>query len=259
MEYLLVGAVALLTSLLTFFSGFGVGTILTPAFVFFFPIEVAVAMTAIVHFLNNVFKFGLTYKHINKSTLLRFGLPAIPFAILGAMILTSFSDKNTLLASFTFFGYTFKVFLVQLIIGGLMLFFAISEVYPSFKKNTIKKNHLIIGGIISGFFGGLSGHQGALRTMFLIKSNLTKEGFIATGIAIACLVDIGRLSVYFSKIKGTNITDNVGIIATATLSAFVGAYFGKKLLKKITINTIQYMVSFLIAITSILLIFGVIS
>ncbi|MBL4592191.1 MAG: sulfite exporter TauE/SafE family protein [Flavobacteriales bacterium] len=258
MEYFIIGAVSLFTAILTFFSGFGVGTILTPVFVVFFPIEIAIAMTAIVHFLNNLFKVGLTYKNIDKSTLIRFGLPAIPFALLGAWLLVSISKDNLLLANFNIFGLKCEVYLIQLIVGLLMLFFAIAELYPSFKKDTIKQKHLFIGGIISGFFGGLTGHQGALRTMFLIKSGLSKDAFIATGIAIACFVDISRLSIYFSKVQDINIQENIGIITTATLCAFVGAYFGKKLLKKITINTIQYMVSFLIIVISILLIFGII-
>ncbi|MCO6499287.1 MAG: sulfite exporter TauE/SafE family protein [Vicingus serpentipes] len=258
MEYFIIGAVSLFTSLLTFFSGFGVGTILTPAFVLFFPIDIAIAMTAIVHFLNNLFKFGLTYKDIDKAVLIRFGLPAIPLAILGAWLLIALSEKNLLLSQFTFANINCEIHLIQLIVGVLMLFFAIAELFPSFKKDSIKQQHLILGGAISGFFGGLTGHQGALRTMFLIKSGLSKEAFIATGITIACLVDISRLTVYFGKIQKINIQDNLGIILTATLFAFIGAYFGKMLLKKITINTIQYIVSALIGIISILLIFGII-
>ena len=258
MEYLIIGAVSLFTSVLTFFSGFGVGTILTPVFVLFFPIEIAIAMTAIVHFLNNLFKFGLTYKNIDKSVLLKFGLPAIPFALLGAWLLVSISTENTLLSSFTILGFECNVYLIQLIVGLLMLFFAIAEVFPSFKKDTIKHKHLMLGGSISGFFGGLTGHQGALRTMFLIKSGLSKEAFIATGIVIACFVDVSRLAVYFGKVQNINVQENIGIISVATICAFVGAYFGKMLLNKITINTIQYIVSALIAVISILLIFGIV-
>jgi len=258
MEYFIIGLVSLLTSILTFFSGFGVGTILTPVFVIFFPIEIAIAMTAIVHFLNNIFKFGLTYKDIDKSVLIRFGLPAIPFALVGAWLLVSMSSNNILLTSFKLFSLNCEIYLIQLIVGLLMLFFAIAELYPSFKKDTIKNKHLIVGGAISGFFGGLTGHQGALRTMFLIKSGLSKEAFIATGIVIACFVDISRLTIYFGKVENINIQENIGIISVATLSAFVSAYFGKMLLKKITINTVQYIVSALIGVISILLIFGII-
>ena len=76
MEYIIICIVALLGSWLTLFSGFGLGTILLPVFGIFFPIEVAIALTAIVHFLNNVFKLLLLGRHVDKRVLLRFGLPA---------------------------------------------------------------------------------------------------------------------------------------------------------------------------------------
>lgn len=258
MEYAIIATVAFFTSVLTFFSGFGVGTILTPAFVLFFPVDVAIGMTAIVHFLNNVFKLSLTYRDISKAVLLKFGLPAIPFAMLGAWLLINISGHNTLLASFSLFQIDCNVQLIELVIGILMLFFAITELVPVIKNTTLKNNYLLVGGAVSGFFGGLSGHQGALRTVFLIKSGLSKSAFIATGIAIACIVDVSRMGVYFTKIREGIAADNVGIIATATIAAFAGAYLGKKLLNKVTIGVIQYLVSFLIIVISVLLILGLI-
>ena len=87
---------------------------------------------------------------------------------------------------------------------------------------------------------------------------MSKNSFIATGIAIACLIDVTRLSIYFGKIKKIDVQENFLIITVATLCAFIGAYFGKLLLKKVTIHFIQYLVSLLIGIISILLIFGII-
>ena len=45
-------------------------------------------------------------------------------------------------------------------------------------------------------FGGLSGHQGAFRSMFLLKSGLILQRFIATGVVLAVLVDVARMLVY---------------------------------------------------------------
>jgi len=45
---------------LTFFSGFGLGTLLLPLLSLFFPVPVAVASTAVVHLLNNVSKSVLS-------------------------------------------------------------------------------------------------------------------------------------------------------------------------------------------------------
>ena len=56
MDYFLVCFVALIGAALTLFSGFGLGTLLLPIFGLFFPIEVAIIMTSLVHFSNNFLK-----------------------------------------------------------------------------------------------------------------------------------------------------------------------------------------------------------
>ena len=83
MEYLVVAVVALLASTLTFFSGFGLGTLLLPAFALFFPVEQAIAMTAVVHLLNALFKALLIGRHADRGVVLRFGLPAIGAPVSG--------------------------------------------------------------------------------------------------------------------------------------------------------------------------------
>lgn len=62
MDFILTGVVAFLASALTFFSGFGLGTLLLPAFALFLAAPAAVAATAIVHLLNGLFKGILVYK-----------------------------------------------------------------------------------------------------------------------------------------------------------------------------------------------------
>ena len=56
MDILVVALVAFFASSLTLFSGFGLGTILMPAFALMMPVEVAIAATAVVHLANNLFK-----------------------------------------------------------------------------------------------------------------------------------------------------------------------------------------------------------
>ncbi|MFT4526888.1 MAG: putative membrane protein YfcA, partial [Bacteroidia bacterium] len=88
MDFVIIPLVAMLASLLTFFSGFGLGTLLMPVFAIFYPVEVAVALTGVVHLLNNLFKIALVYKNIDLGVALRFGLPAILMALVGAVVLT---------------------------------------------------------------------------------------------------------------------------------------------------------------------------
>ena len=93
---------------------------------------------------------------------------------------------------------------------------------------------------MSGFFGGLSGHQGALRSMFLIKAELSKQAYIATGVGIALLVDITRIQIYWTKYNQSFVLDNGRIIGLATLFAFLGAYLGKKMINKVTMKSVHF-------------------
>jgi uncharacterized membrane protein YfcA len=127
-----------------------------------------------------------------------------------------------------------------------MIIFAFFEIIPVLSRISFGKKMLPIGGILSGFFGGLSGHQGALRSAFLLRTGLTKEAFIATGIVIACIIDVARLFVYTERFAAINFEENYLLLAAATLSAFVGAYLGRRLLKKITMKFVQITVSILL-------------
>jgi uncharacterized membrane protein YfcA len=254
-EFLIISLVALGGSLLTFFSGFGLGTLLTPVFMLCgFSLEVAVSLTAIVHFLNNVFKLGLTFKNINRQIVLRFGLAAIPAAFLGSWLLSEY-HHSLVLASYNLNGKTFHIELFRLLVAIVMIVFALREISPKLNF-TVAPKWLPIGGILSGFFGGLSGHQGALRSSFLIKCRLSKESFIATGIAIACLIDLSRLSIYAEKFAVDNWQKHWPLLLSATLSAFAGALLGKYLLKKVTLTILQYTVSILLILFSFALALG---
>ena len=139
------------------------------------------------------------------------------------------------------------------------MFFSLFELAPQLKNLEFNKKYLPFGGLLSGFFGGLSGHQGALRSAFLIRSGLSKERFIATGVAIACLIDVSRLSVYvqnISQISSEKI--DIQLLVFATLSAFLGAYWGNKILKKITISSVQMVVAVALMIFSVFLALGMV-
>ena len=249
MEIVIISLVAFFAAILTFFSGFGLGTILTPVLVIFFPVETAIALTGVVHFSNNLFKAGLVGKSADKTVLLRFGIPAVIAAFAGAWLLIEIAALPSLL-EYQLWGREMVVTPVKLIIALLLIVFSILEISPYLQKVQFGKDKLILGGILSGFFGGLSGIQGAIRSAFLLKSGLSKEGFIATGVLIACLVDFSRLIVYASSFSVEMLNENLPLLIAATLSAFAGAYLGKRLLKKVTFRSVQLLVAIMLIIIS---------
>src|SRR4030042_5961483 len=97
MHYLVICLAAFLASGLTLFSGFGLGTLLLPVMALFFPIDLAIALTAVVHALNNFFKCWLLGRHADRGIVLKFGLPAVVSALVGARVLLYLSDLPPLL------------------------------------------------------------------------------------------------------------------------------------------------------------------
>lgn len=199
MDYVIICLTAFFGSGLTLFSGFGLGTILIPVFGLFFPIDVTIALTAIVHFLNNLFKLSMLGRYADKQVVLRFGIPSIIAAFAGAYLLTTLSGLNPLM-EYSFLSKMFLVTPVKLTIGVLLIFFALFDIVPALTNIQFDRKYLSLGGLLSGFAGGISGNQGALRSAFLIRANLLKETFIASGVTIACLTDISRLIVYSKEI-----------------------------------------------------------
>lgn len=254
---------ALAVSGLTLFSGFGLGTLLMPVFAIFFPIEIAVAMTAVVHLANNLFKLWLLWRQADIQVAIRFIIPGAITAVIGAYILTKMSDLP-ILKSYTIGTQVFEVEAIKLVVGGLIFLFAMLEFVPSFEAGIkFDKKYLPLGGALSGFFGGLSGHQGALRSAVLIKCDLDKETFIATGVVCAVIVDCSRLIIY-GTIFFTRHFDliieagGISLIGVVTLAAFIGAFTGKRLMKKITLQAVQLIVGTGLLVISIGLITGLI-
>lgn len=257
MEILIISVIAFLVAILTFFSGFGLGTILTPVFMVFFPVELAIALTGVVHFFNNIFKLLLVGKNANKDVLIRFGIPAVIFAFVGSLLLINISDLEPIF-SYSAFGKEIAVFPVKFIISILLMIFALLDLIPAFNNLQFSKDKLPIGGMLSGFFGGLSGNQGALRSAFLIKAGLSKEAFIGTAVVVSTFVDFTRLSVYSTRLLATDLTENIILIVIVTFSGIFGSFIGNKLLKKVTLKFLQVTIAIMLIILSLGLATGII-
>ena len=253
---IVIALVAFFASGLTLFSGFGLGTLLMPVAAIFFPVDIAIAITAVVHLANNMFKLGLLGMEANAAVVLRFGIPALAAAFLGALVLQWLSVMNPLV-EYGFLGDVRQVMPVKLIIGVLIIAFVYIELSKTFATISLDHKFLPLGGLVSGFFGGLSGNQGALRSMFLIKAGLGKEQFIATGVVIAVMVDISRITVYGWDAAASRDLIDWSLVLVATLFAFSGAFIGKRLLQKLTIRSIQWFVSAFLFLVAVGLISGI--
>jgi uncharacterized membrane protein YfcA len=262
MDYVVVCVAAMLASALTLFSGFGLGTLLLPAFAIFFPIPVAVAATAMVHLANNVFKLALVGRRAHAGTVLRFAVPAAAAAFVGAWLLGQLGELPSILAWRSWWGGAHEITWIGVVIAGVMIGFAVLELSPRFDSLSFAPGWIPVGGVISGFFGGLSGHQGALRTAFLSRAGLTKEAFIATGVVSAVVVDVARLGVYgreFYTARFGVIEPRVWwLVGSASVAAFVGAYVGSRLARKVTMRGVRVAVGVMLLVIGVLVGLGVV-
>jgi uncharacterized membrane protein YfcA len=260
MDLALIALVALVAALVTLYSGFGLGTTLLPVFALFFPPTIAVAATAMVHVLNNLFKAGLTWRAVDWGVAWRFGLPAAPAAIAGAWLLSRL-DGAAPLFSVEAYGIRLDPTPAGLTIGLVLIAFAGLEIWPRFQRLQAPPRFLPLGGVLSGFFGGLSGHQGALRSMFLLKTGLGPAAFVATGAALAVLVDLVRLPVYLASLAAAGEDFDaraLQAVGVAVLAAFAGSWLGARLLPKATLALVRLSVAALMALIGTAMALGVI-
>ena len=249
-----IALVCLLGSFATFFSGFGLGTILLPVFSLFFTLETAVLATALVHFANNVFKLSIMSRHIDFNLFKKFGITALLGGCIGAVLLQLLGDLGTFYIFPIWGGKSVSV--IAFLIGLLMLFM----VYFEWKKIKFPFSKaplfLPLGGFLSGLFGGFSGHQGAMRSAFLSKIVMDKHVFVATSTFISFFIDISRISVYSTHVEWQVL--NWRVLLIGAIAAFAGSVLGKKYLKKVSISFVNTIVKVFLTLMAFLILMGIV-
>lgn len=253
---MIIIAAALCGSFLSFFCGFGLGTLLLPAFLIILPAPAAIAASALVHMANNIFKLFLLGRNADRRLILTFGLWSVLGALMGALTL-GYAGGLNMKYTYTLLGYPAEISLLNTIIGMVIIGFSWFELSSVAERGiTMGRNALTAGGLLSGFFGGVSGHQGALRSAFLMRAGLSKEAFMGTRVVCACMVDLTRITVYAGDISTTwqDIPWVYGI--AAVFSAFTGAWLGNRFLKKIELPMLNRIVSIALILFGLKLVLG---
>jgi len=260
--YPVVCLTAFVVAGLTLFSGFGLGDVLMPVLAIFFPVEVAVAATAVVHLANNIFKLLLVGKWIDYKVAGLFAVPAALTAMCGARLLGLVAERQPI-ARYHLAGHECVVSELKLLIAVLIVSFTMLEFLPWMKRAHPGRTWIVFGGALSGFFGGLSGNQGALRAAVLVRIGLPKEVLIGTMVASAIVVDVARLSVYGTTFLSRALGElqaggGVRLVVTATLCAFVGSFVGARLVTKVTLRAVHTVVAVMLLLLAVALATGVV-
>jgi len=214
-SYLGLILLTLIASTVGTLTGFGTSTIMVPVLSIFLPLPVTLLFVGIIHWFNDIWKIILFKKGFNWKLILLFGIPGIIASFLAAKLPIALPE--------TILERALGLFLV--------LYVAFLFLKPSWKIKASSSSALL-GGTLSGFFSGVFGVGGAVRSSFLTAFNLDKSVFLFTSGVIGLLIDSARIIQYL--LSGITL----GFLITALLlcipASLLGAYIAKKLLDKVS-------------------------
>lgn len=218
-------ALAFLAGAVASIAGFGIGSLITPMLTVKLGANLAIAAVSISHFLGTLLRFWKLKAHIDRKTLTHFGILSAVGGLTGAVFHAYISSPRM----------TFILGIV-LVFSGLTGLFGLSE------KMRLQGPAAWIAGVLSGLFGGLVGNQGGIRSAALLGFNLSKQTYVATATAIALIVDISRMPVYFF-LEGKNLIQIMPLIVFMSLGTMAGTLAGTSLLSWIPEKIFKRVVS----------------
>ncbi len=211
----ILAAVAIIAGGIASLAGFGFGSLLTPLLAVKTGIAVAVAGVAIAHFFGTALRFLILRKSVNRQVFLSFGLTSAAGGLAGALL----------------HGVLQNVILT-IVFGSLLVFAGVSGLTGLSDKLRFSGVAAWVAGGASGFFGGLVGNQGGIRSAALFGFKLERDQFVATATGIALVVDIARLPVYLA-LQWHQIASIWPYIVIATIGVIIGTMGGKSILQRL--------------------------
>jgi uncharacterized membrane protein YfcA len=230
LNYYLLFILALLAEIIGTVSGFGSSILFVPLASLFFDFNSVLGITAVFHVFSNISKIVLFKKGVDKRLILKLGIPAVIFVIIGAILTKYIPRKES-----------------ELFMNIMLVFFAFFLVYKINSPIEQNDRNLIIGGISSGFLAGLIGTGGALRGLTLAAFNLPKNIYISTSAIIDLGVDLSRSIVYIYN--GYFLTKYIIYIPFLIMISVLGSWIGKIILTYISELYFKYIVIIIIIIT----------
>jgi uncharacterized membrane protein YfcA len=207
-----LAAIGLIAGAIAAVTGFGVGSLLTPALAVESGTRLAVAAIAIPHFIATAQRFWMLRRHVDRRILLGFGVASAAGGLAGAFLGTRVSSRG-----------------LAVVFGALLLVAGASELTGWMQRVRWGRRAAWVAGALSGALGGLVGNQGGIRTAAMLGFDVPKESFVATATAIGLFVDGGRLPVYLAT-QWREIAAIWPLVLTATIGVVIGTAFGTRLL-----------------------------
>lgn len=196
-------------------SGFGIGSLLTPVFALQVDTKTAVAAVSLPHIIGTAFRLWLLRSRIHRRLLLSFGLTSAAGGLAGALLHAQASSPA-----------------LAIVFGSLLIFAGGSELTGLAGRWRLHGGMAWAAGALSGFFGGLVGNQGGIRSAAMLGFDVARDQFVATATATALLVDIARVPVYLT-VEREAIATIGPLLLLATVGVLAGTVLGRWLLRRV--------------------------
>ena len=225
---LLVLLAAIISGGVAGISGFGIGSILTPLLSIQTGTKIAVALVSIPHVIATAVRFWGLRHAVDRRVFINFGILSAVGGLLGAL-LNGRANSPAL----------------AIVFGGLLIFAGISGLAGWTQRMRFGHRTAWIAGALSGFFGGLVGNQGGIRSAALLGFGISKESLVATATAIGLIVDAARMPVYVVNYPH-QIAEHTTLTLCAIAGVLIGTIWGVKLLRQIPEQAFRRILSALI-------------
>jgi uncharacterized protein len=226
----LIGTAAILAGAVAAVSGFGIGSLLTPLLLLSMPANEAVAILSIPHAVATGIRWLRLRSDVHRPTFRQFGISSAIGGLMGAL-LQPWLGSSVLTA----------------VLGSLLVVAGTSEVLERRVPLPQTPASRLLGGAASGFFGGLVGNQGGIRSAALLGFQLKPRQLVATATASALLVDAARIPIYFLSEKGA-MAAGVPLWAAASVGATIGTFLGVPVLRWIPPRTYHRLLGVLLVL-----------
>lgn len=213
--------------------GFGIGSVLTPLLAQQVGMPLAVAAVAIPHAVATAVRCWRLRSAIDMRILREFGILSAIGGLTGALVGTQVSER-----------------LLTIVLGVLLL--ATSAAALSNWSSRWKPSGVMVWlfGLASGFFGGIAGNQGGLRSAALLSWRLSPAAFVATATATGLLVDAARTPIYIWR-AGDALLGLQIPIAVSSIGVLAGTIAGERLLLGLSPDRFRRLVGVLIGVLGI--------
>lgn len=219
-------------------AGFGIGSLLTPAIAIATGTKLAVAVVSVPHAIGTSIRFWRFHRDVDWRIVRSFGVTSAAGGLTGALLNTWATSRA-----------------LELVFGSLLILAGVSQITGIAKRWRLTGTLAWIGGALSGFFGGLVGNQGGIRTAAMLGFEVDKRQFVATTTAVALLIDLARVPVYLAM-ETAALARMWPIITFATIGVIAGTFFGETLLARVPDQKFRVVVGVLLLALGVSFILG---